>query len=144
MSRPVFLAAAHPAAASETVLIEIDQAKLVRFDEPASTIILGNPSIADAAVQSGSLLVITGKNFGGTNLIVLDDAGNTIDERILQVGAPNTGRLTMHKGAVRLTYNCAPQCQPTLSMGDADERFQALNSQLQNRLGVATDQSGDN
>jgi Flp pilus assembly secretin CpaC len=34
---------------------------LLRLERPASKIVVGNPSMADVGVQSGKVLVITGK-----------------------------------------------------------------------------------
>jgi len=48
-----------------------NEVKLVRFDKPFSTIIVGEPRIADATAQ-GELLVLTGKSPGRTTVIVLD------------------------------------------------------------------------
>ena len=56
-------------AASNVVQVLVDQATLVRLDRPAAEIVVGNPSIADVSVQSGKVLVVTGKSFGETNLI---------------------------------------------------------------------------
>ena len=51
----------------------------MKLPEKVSTIVVGNPLIADVAVQSGGLVVVTGKGYGTTNLIVLDRAGARAD-----------------------------------------------------------------
>lgn len=43
-------------------------ATLVRLDRPAAEIVAGNPSIADVSVQSGKVLVVTGKAARRTSL----------------------------------------------------------------------------
>ena len=69
----IAVGAGHAAmAANNGVAVLVDQATLVRLDRPAAEIVVGNPSIADVSVQSSKLLVITGKSFGETNLIVMD------------------------------------------------------------------------
>ena len=82
----VLLAAAavlpRPALAAEAPLnIVLDQATLMKLPEKVSTIVVGNPLIADVAVQSGGLVVVTGKGYGTTNLIVLDRTGTVLMER---------------------------------------------------------------
>src|SRR6187399_2712431 len=75
-----------PAFAAEAPLdIVLDQATLMRLPEKVSTIVIGNPLIADVAVQSGGLVVVTGKGYGTTNLIVLDRAGSVLMERSIVV-----------------------------------------------------------
>ena len=59
----------------------LDQAKLLKLPERVATIVVGNPLIADVALQSGGILVVTGKGYGVTNLIVLDRAGNVQDRK---------------------------------------------------------------
>ena len=59
----------------------MDYARLVRLPEGAQTLVIGNPLVADVNMVKGNqLLVITGKSFGTTNLIVLDRAGQQVGE----------------------------------------------------------------
>jgi Flp pilus assembly secretin CpaC len=69
-----------PALAAEELRITLDQATIMRLPEKVSTIVVGNPLIADIAVQSGGLVVVTGKGYGSTNFIVLDRAGAVLME----------------------------------------------------------------
>ena len=41
---------------------------------------IGNPLIADASVQPGGIMVVTGKGYGVTNLVALDRDGATLME----------------------------------------------------------------
>ncbi|MEZ5799399.1 MAG: pilus assembly protein N-terminal domain-containing protein [Nitratireductor sp.] len=59
----------------EPVTVIVDRAKVFRISRPAATVIIGNPSIADATVEDEKTLVLTGRSFGVTNLIVLDAMG---------------------------------------------------------------------
>jgi Flp pilus assembly secretin CpaC len=72
------LAAGPARAADDDIIVKYDQSQLLRLKRPAAEIIIGNPSIADVSVQSGNLLVITGKSFGVTNIITLDADRNVI------------------------------------------------------------------
>ena len=47
----------------------------MRLPERVATIVIGNPLIADATLQSGGILVLTGKGYGATNLLALDRVG---------------------------------------------------------------------
>ena len=47
----------------------------MRLPTGVATIVIGNPLIADASLQPGGLLVITGKGYGSTNLLALDRSG---------------------------------------------------------------------
>ena len=100
------------------VIVLIDQASLVRLDRPAAEIVVGNPSIADVSVQSGKVLIVTGKSFGETNLIVIDADGKMIINRRLIVQEPRTGFVTVYRGA------CAadPALRALLRAGTHDRR----------------------
>jgi len=131
-------------AANDDVNVTIDQAKLVRLDRPAAEIIVGNPSIADVAVQSGKLLVVTGKSYGRTNLIVIDADGKQVISLYLSVTEPGRGYVMMHKGTAQVTYYCAPNCTPSLTIGDHPESFDALQKEIQTKqsMGQASAEGG--
>jgi len=137
IARPV------PAAALEdTVLVQVDHAKILRLDQPAATVIIGNPSIADALVQNREMLVVTGKSYGITNLIILDADGETIADLTLNVRGDETDFVTVQRGGTRLSYSCAPTCERALALGDTVESFDALSQQIQSRIGLANAQAG--
>ncbi len=58
--------------------VVMNQAKIVKLAREADTIVIGNPEIADAAVQDATTIVLTGKGFGVTNLVVLDLDGQRL------------------------------------------------------------------
>lgn len=124
-------------AASNVVQVLVDQATLVRLDRPAAEIVVGNPSIADVSVQSGKVLVVTGKSFGETNLIVMDADGKVVANRQLIVQEPRTGFVTMYRGSARQTLHCAPHCTPPLVIGDTPDIFGAIASQITTKQSIS-------
>jgi putative type II/III system pilus formation protein len=130
--------AIHPAAAAETVVdVMIDQATLVRLERPAAEIVVGNPSIADVSVQSGKVLVVTGKSFGETNLIVMDADGKVFVNRRLIVQEPRSGLVTLYRGSARQTLHCAPYCTPPLVIGDSADAFGSVASQITTKQSIS-------
>jgi Flp pilus assembly secretin CpaC len=129
-----------PAAAwaAETLDITLDQATLMKLPDKVATIVVGNPMIADVAVQSGGLVVVTGKGFGSTNLIVLDRAGTVLLERDIVVRGPG-GRETVQvfRGVQRETYSCTPNCERRITLGDSADYFSAIAGQAEARNGAA-------
>lgn len=123
-------------ALAEVFSVILDQAKLMRLPDRVSTIIIGNPSIADGTLQSGGFLVVTGKGYGTTNLMALDSKGNVLAEHTVTVSAPTHG-LTVYRGAERETLSCAPNCQRTLVPGDSSAAFDAVVSQNTTRNGLS-------
>ena len=124
-------------AASNSVQVLVDQATLVRLDRPAAEIVVGNPSIADVSVQSSKLLVVTGKSFGETNLIVMDADGKVVANRQLIVQEPRTGFVTLYRGGTRQTLHCAPHCAPQLVIGDSPDTFSAVANQITTKQSIS-------
>ena len=116
-----------PAAAQEPekpILVDMDYARIVKMPEGAQTLVIGNPMVADVTMlKNNQLLVITGKSFGTTNLIVLDRTGAQVGESIIRVVSAND-TLTVQRGPHRESYSCNPDCFPTINLKDS-QAFQA-------------------
>lgn len=126
-------------AKAETVDINLDQARVLKLPERVSTIVIGNPLIADASLQSGGILVITGKGYGSTNLVALDRQGRVLMDKTVQVAGPTRQDVVVvYKGIDRETYSCSPQCAPRITLGDTPGYFGAVIGQTGTRNGSAT------
>ena len=125
------------AALAEDFLVQYDQSRLLRLARPAHDIIVGNPSIADVSIQGSQLLVVTGKSFGVTNLIVLDDKSAVIINRKMIVQGDDAKFVNLQKGVTRQSYNCFPTCQAALVIGDQAEFGAALSSSIQQKVTVS-------
>lgn len=125
-----------PAPAADITVI-LDQAKLVKLPEKISTIVIGNPLIADAAIQAGGLMVITGKGYGVTNILALDRTGAVLMEKSIMVQGPRADIVVVYRGVERETYSCTPQCERRIMLGDSTAYFDASLSQVGSRNGQA-------
>src|SRR5713101_2271634 len=114
----------------DAIAVNVDQAKLVRLPGRVSTIVVGNPLIADVTLQPGGIVVVTGKGYGATNFIALDRAGEIVVDRILQVEGPTDYQLiTVYRGIEQNTYSCMPVCQRRVTLGDGGEYFKSTLEQ---------------
>jgi len=64
--------------AGESIAIELNEGQLVRFDKPAASVFITNPSVADVNVRSTKLVYLFGKTPGKTTLFALDSDDNVI------------------------------------------------------------------
>jgi putative type II/III system pilus formation protein len=129
--------AAIPARA-DTLSINVDQAQIMHLPEKIATIVIGNPLIADATLQSGGILVVTGKGYGATNLLALDRSGRVVMEKTIQVsGAGTQDIVTVYKGVERESYSCAPNCERRITLGDTPGFFNATLTESATRNGQA-------
>jgi hypothetical protein len=115
------------AARSSDLVIAYDQSQLLRLPRPVASVIIGNPSIADVAVQGGNLLVVTGKTFGVTNIIALDTERNIIQDQRVIVTRDEARIVNLTKGGLRQSYSCTPNCSPTLTIGDDTAYFDMIS-----------------
>jgi len=130
--------AAAPVVAAEgaPINVNVNMARILRINASAATVIIGNPGIADVTIQDPQTLILTGKSFGQTNLIVLDSAGNPIADTLIEVVQMQAGVMTVYQGQARTSLACAPTCQSVVMMGD-DANFSAqavASSQLVQQL----------
>jgi hypothetical protein len=125
------------AEAAEPISIYIDRAKVMRISRPAATVIIGNPAIADATIQDNQMLIITGRSYGTTNLIVLDSNGQPIADEILTVQAADDSLVTVFKRDDRQTLSCNPDCGPTLAIGDDTKAFNSVKTQISDHQSIS-------
>ena len=140
----VIAAAAAPLSAkAEAINVVLDRATILRLPEKVATIVIGNPSIADGSLQTGGLLVVTGKGYGNTNLLALDRHGDTLAEYVVNVSAPkDDNKLTIYRGVERETWSCAPRCEHSVMLGDSNTYFTENSSQISARNGTSASQGG--
>lgn len=114
-------AATTACATEREILVDLDYARIVKIPEGAQTLVIGNPLVADVTMlKNNKLMVITGKSFGTTNLIVLDQAGGQVGESIITV-VPFNDKLIVQRGPHRESYSCKPDCRASVDLGDDRE-----------------------
>ena len=128
------LALAASEAKAEDMVVQYDQAQLLRLEQPAANVIVGNPSIADVTLKSTKLLVITGKTFGVTNLMILNDEDKVVKEVRLLMRSDESKVVTLTRGDTRNTYACVPQCEPVLKVGDEQKFYSDIATAAQQKM----------
>jgi Flp pilus assembly secretin CpaC len=99
------------ASADDGIQLLVNQAKIVKLARAADTIVVGNPQIADTAVQDATTIVLTGKGFGVTNLVVLDEDGQPIVDEQLYVARQDAKSVRIYRRADVQTLSCTPFCE---------------------------------
>lgn len=126
-------------AAADSLDVVLDQATLMKLPDKVSTIVIGNPMIADIAIQSGGLVIVTGKGFGSTNLIALDRSGAILMERSVVVSGPRgPDTVQVYRGVQRETFSCTPNCERRITLGDSADFFAATAAQSEARNSAAS------
>lgn len=117
------LAASTAHGAEKSITVFADQAKIVNITGRPTTVVVGNPMIADVTIQ-GEVLAIHGRHFGNTNLIILDAQGGELASLQINVIRSGINDVEMYKGGNegkfvgKFSYVCAPNCESVMMPGD--------------------------
>jgi Flp pilus assembly secretin CpaC len=122
----LFAIVASQAVADEPIVVRLDQATLFKLPDRAATVVIGNPLIADITIQSGGIAILTGKGYGGTNVVVMDRGGVVLSEKAVVVTSPSDHVVFVYRGASRVTYSCNPDCSARINLGDDPEVFEKI------------------
>jgi Pilus formation protein N terminal region len=123
-----------PLLAGPSITVGADHARIVSVAGTPSAVVVGNPLFADVSVQQG-VIIVHGRNFGATNVIVLDIDGNQLAS--FDVNVTNTGQrsISVYKAGQAWSSVCAPVCEYTLTTGEDQEWFKTLNEQHTGKAG---------
>jgi len=91
--------------------VMMNQAKIVRVARPIDTIVIGNSAIVDAAVQDATTIVLTGKGFGRTNVVLMDGEGMPIVDQQVTVSRQESGSVRIYRRSQLQTLSCTPYCE---------------------------------
>ncbi len=128
--------------AMKMLSVVLDQATVAKLPPRTSTLIVGNPMIADVTMlKTGAAMVVTGKGYGQTNLIALDDEGSVLLDEQLRV-LPAKTVVVLQNGTSHVSYFCNPDCMPTAQLGDDPKSFNDAGSEITSRNGYALSGSG--
>src|SRR5688572_20823235 len=86
------------AADGAPINVNVNMARILRINAAAATVIIGNPGIADVTIQDPQTLILTGKSYGQTNLIILDSAGIPVADTMIEVVQMQAGVVTVFQG----------------------------------------------
>jgi hypothetical protein len=156
LSRAAFLLAAGAfaltgfAAHAETLMLEVGVAEVVRTTGKASTILLGDPSVAEVTTIDETTLVVAGKKPGRTTLIVFDAAAMQVLSADVRIGSPVQAlRQRVYKGTTGVVqeFRCSAfECAGPWAVRPSVDNVSALRAEASAAPEVSrpsTPQAGD-
>jgi Flp pilus assembly secretin CpaC len=105
------LGAATAAHAASRVTVGINQGLRLSVGGSAANVVVANPAIADVTVVDAHSVIILGKGYGTTQIMVLDSTGRLLMDSIVTVNAPSEGQMTVYRGPTAQQYDCSPRCE---------------------------------
>lgn len=131
------MASAAAAQPGSSVTVKADQATLVALAGDPATVLIGNALFAELSLKKG-MIVIHGRQYGTTNVIVLDKENKELANFELNVVRGGSQNVTVRKGTSAFSYMCAPSCEGALQVGDNPEHFGAISSAMSTKLQLST------
>ena len=106
------------AEAADGISIDKGNARILKLVEPAETVIVGEPRVADVAVKDSLALVLSGKTYGSTNLVVFNAAGEPIVDQPVIVSRQGKGSVRLYRRSDVEMMTCMPVCETDAIGGD--------------------------
>lgn len=138
-----------------TVKLTPDKSELIRLDQKAGTIIIGNPAHLSVLAESAQTLVLVPRQPGATHITVLDHRGGLIMQRHVIVASPKEKYVRIRRscatsdaGACAATqvYYCPDMCHEIALSTDSEvtapdaEALTQTGGQLDEATSEATDE----
>lgn len=121
--------------------VAVDEVHVARLGHVPQVVVVGNPLIADVVVDRNNVLLVTGRNYGTTNIIALDEAGREIAYYDVSVRTSGRNSVSLFRGTARLSLNCSPRCETELDVGDAGDHFDTIRGQVEAKSGLVQAQA---
>ena len=106
------LAVAAPVAAL-AMPVPLDHAVRLPLRRPAAEVVVGSPKYLDVTVVDPTTVLVHGKEFGATNLIIYDAAGRVVFSDRMTVVAPEGADVSVHRATESAEFVCSATCRRT-------------------------------
>lgn len=141
---PVLLIAGMGQAAARDLVIPEDEARIVKFDKPVSTVYVADPVVADVNMIDTTHAFVLGKAYGATNLIAMDAEGSPVESRHVTVFG-SSHLVTLNRGPNQFTFACASvRCESATSPGDVRTWHDDNMAEIEKREDMGAKQASPN
>lgn len=110
---------ASPALAG-SMTVNLDQSVRLNLSSPARDVVVSNPAVADVSMLTPTSLVVLGRGYGVTNLMVIDSAGRTVLDRDIVVSSADSNWVSVYRGPNLNSYACSGRCERTPLPSEVD------------------------
>lgn len=105
-----FYSSAH-AASNDVITVYMDHARILKFDEPIDSVIVGNSDITDVTISDSQTIILTAKSYGSTNLVIMDADGVPIVDKRVVVTVDEANTVRVFRQVELTVLACSPICQ---------------------------------
>jgi Flp pilus assembly secretin CpaC len=97
-------------AAAGGLAVELNRSRRIVLTGTPANISIADPAIADVAIIDTHSIVVIGKSFGVTDIVVSDHAGRLLMNSSVAVVPPEEERVTVYRGVQGTEYSCIGRC----------------------------------
>jgi hypothetical protein len=91
--------------------LELNQSRRVALHGTAANVFVADPAVADVAMIDSHSVIVLGKGYGVTQVLVTDHAGHTLMDSSVAVVGSDRGRVTVYRGETAMDYHCSSRCE---------------------------------
>lgn len=99
------------AASDGEITVYMNHARILKFDEPIDSVIVGNSAITDVTISDSQTIILTAKSYGTTNLVILDANGVPMIDKRVVVTVDEANTVRVFRQVDRSVLSCSPICQ---------------------------------
>jgi hypothetical protein len=111
IAAPIPLLAAAALAAPGSMVLQIKESERIPLAGVVTNVIVDDPGVADVALVDNHSVIVIGKGYGATGILVLGKGGRTLMHSQVAVVAPSVGPVTVYNGATPSEFSCLRRCQ---------------------------------
>jgi hypothetical protein len=105
------LLSASQAFAAVITTVDLNESRRVMLHGTAANVVVADPAVADVAMIDGHSVIVLGKGYGVTQILVTDHAGHTLLDTVVAVVGSDAGRVTVYRGQAAQDYHCSSRCE---------------------------------
>ncbi len=105
------LLSAGQALAATITTVDLNQSRRVMLHGAAANVFVADPAVADVTMIDSHSVIVLGKGYGVTQVLVTDHAGHTLLDSVVAVVGSDAGRVTVYRGEAAQDYHCSSRCE---------------------------------
>ncbi len=105
--------------ASAALTLDLNQSLRVALHGTAANVFVADPAVADVAMIDPHSVIVLGKGYGVTQVLVTDHSGHTLMDSAVAVIGSGAGRVTVYRGVAAQDYHCSSRCETMTVAGGA-------------------------
>jgi hypothetical protein len=105
------LLSAGAAYAAGPLAVDLNGTRRVMLHGTAANIFIADPAVADVNMIDAHSLIVVGKGYGVTSILVTDHAGHTLFDGSVAVLGSEAGRVTVYRAGTAQDYHCSSRCE---------------------------------